>query len=495
MDWIDWVRILRWRAVEEGDGDGRLLNEERRREATTHSRGGLTSEEVKGEPLTAREAAFLLKRTDLLEQEMIGWSGSLVRLMTRLNVARGRWSWALLGWAVAVVLGYVVSGFGQEMEFNLLAFPLAALLLWNGMVMAGALVLEFWPVSSAMRADSNKRTGVMAWVERKLTPVFRDNAVEIETATGISVDQRFAMLAAPLAAERLRRRLRAWLHVAAALVALGGIAGLYARGWSKEYRAVWESTILTEAGAEGFFATLFLPASKLLGVEIPLRDLHGMHRTGGMAEAAAPALPWIHLYTGTLLLLVMVPRMGLAGLTVWRAKVALERRVRVLGWRTYLVRTLRAVEGRRDLITVLIHGMDATPPHREMWSRGVRERFGAMAAPEMIHVVLGDEDEFVREWKPKSREVMMVFSLATTPEAEVQRRFVADVRRLLLARHNDGELLILLDATSIGNRWSPDKMAVRERLWTEMMEGVADEVIVAAARRASAPGPSWGLPG
>src|SRR6476661_9456689 len=124
MDWHNWLRILRWRALEEGDADGALLNEDRRREATARTRGGLTSDSVQEAVLTGREETFLAKRTDWLEHELIGWSGSLVRLMERLNVVQGRWSWALVGWAIALTAGYSVSGLGQEAEFNLLALPL-----------------------------------------------------------------------------------------------------------------------------------------------------------------------------------------------------------------------------------------------------------------------------------------------------------------------------------------------------------------------------------
>jgi hypothetical protein len=76
----------------------------------------------------------------------------------------------------------------------------------------------------------------------------------------------------------------------------------------------------------------------------------------------------------------------------------------------------------------------------------------------------------------------MVFNLATTPEAEVQRRFVLDVKQALASRQRDAELIVLLDATSIGNRWSPEKLEGREKLWTDMLQGAADEIIIAAKR-------------
>jgi hypothetical protein len=477
MDWNDWQSILRWRALEEGDADGAILSEERRREATGRTRGGLTADDVKGDPLTEREASFLHKRSQWLEREVIGWSGSLVRIMDRLHTVQGRWSWALFGWTAALAAGYGLSGLGQEAEFNLLALPLVGVLLWNAVVMVLTLIWEFWPASPASRGGS-----LLEWLAQRVTPITTERPVEGETLTGLTVDQRFAMLAGPPAMELLQRRLRAWMHIGAALLALGSITGLYARGWSQEYRAVWESTLLSEAGAQKFFGTLFGPAAKVLNLDLPLADLPQMHRTQGQADSPAPALPWIHLYAGTLFLFILLPRCALAGLTLFRAQRVLQSRLRKLGWRTYLKRTLRAVEGGQEVITMLIHATDATPMHREVWARGVRERFGAMIEPEMIHIPLGDEDDFVATWKPTSPKVVVIFNLATTPEQEVQRRLMQDLHKSLITHQREAEIIVILDATSIGNRWSPDKLASREKLWTDMLEGAAKEIIIAAQR-------------
>ncbi|HBJ86778.1 MAG TPA: hypothetical protein DDZ88_23560, partial [Verrucomicrobiales bacterium] len=77
MDWKDWQRVLKWRALEEGDADGVLVNAERRREATAHTRAGLASEEIKGDSLDERSESFLDKRAEWLEREAIGWRGEL----------------------------------------------------------------------------------------------------------------------------------------------------------------------------------------------------------------------------------------------------------------------------------------------------------------------------------------------------------------------------------------------------------------------------------
>ena len=72
MIWNDWLRVLRWRALEEGDADGKLVNMERRREATAHTRAGLTSEEVKGDALDDRTTSFVEKRSAWLDAEVRG---------------------------------------------------------------------------------------------------------------------------------------------------------------------------------------------------------------------------------------------------------------------------------------------------------------------------------------------------------------------------------------------------------------------------------------
>jgi hypothetical protein len=473
MDWNDWLTILRWRAIEEGDTEGLLLTEERRREATGRSCAGLTSEMIQSDRISNREEAFLLRRSRKLEQEVIGWSGSLVRVMERLTVVQGRTAWMIAGWIAALLLGYAVSGLGQEAEFNLLALPLVGVLAWNGVIMAAALVLEL---------KLEGRSPMLEWLARRLSPNTADRSGEGDVPTGMSVDQRFSQLADAPALERWQRRFRAWLHVGAAMLALGSAVGLYAHGWSKEYRAVWESTLLSDQQAQSFFGKLFNPASTALHLPLPLELLPKMRRTQGLVASSAPALPWIHLYAGTLFLLVIVPRLLLAVLSVWRAHAVMLKRMRLLGWKTYLIRTLRSVEGGQEVITVLIHATDATPIHREVWTRGVRDRFGRMIETEMIPVPLGDEDDFVAEWKPAHPRVFVVFNLATTPELEVQRRFVLDVKQVLTSRQRDAELIVLLDATSIGNRWSPDKLAGREKLWTEMLQGVAQEIIIAARR-------------
>ncbi|HEY1052669.1 MAG TPA: hypothetical protein VGE39_23020, partial [Prosthecobacter sp.] len=57
-----------------------------------------------------------------------------------------------------------------------------------------------------------------------------------------------------------------------------------------------------------------------------------------------------------------------------------------------------------------------------------------------------------------------------------------DVRQRLLTKHAEPELVVLLDGTSLAGRWSAEKVAGREQLWTRMVEGLASDVIVAVRK-------------
>jgi hypothetical protein len=477
MKWNDWLNLLRWRALEEGDAEGALLSEERRQEATARTRGGLVSEQLRGDIADAREFAFLRKRAEWLERETLGWGGAVARSIERMRVPEGRWSWAGAGWGLALAAGYALSGFGQESEFNLLALPLIGLLLWNAAMVVISLLLE-------LRAAPRLRAGLLEWLAHAVAASSEERFPEGDGLTGSTADQRFAALVLPAAMTRLRGRLRAWLHLAAAALALGSVGGLYVQGWSREYRAIWESTLLDESSASRFFAGVFGPAARAFNLELPLERLPTMRRSHGSSPEAAPALPWIHLYAGTLVLGVLLPRLALAGIATWRTGMRTRHSLSHLGWRGYVVRTLRAIEGEQAAVPLLVHAAASSPGHREVWSRGVRERFGGMTRVNVLHVPPGEEDEFIATWKPDDGRAFLVFNLATTPEPEVHRHLAAEVRRRLLASGQPADLTVLLDATSIGNRWSPEKTAGREKLWNSLLEGLADSVLIAARRAA-----------
>jgi hypothetical protein len=113
-------------------------------------------------------------------------------------------------------------------------------------------------------------------------------------------------------------RSTALLHAGAALLALGTLLALYARGLVFDYRAGWDSTFLHAEQVRFVLGLVLGPASAL--ANLPLPDAAAMatlRLAGGGGEGAAP---WIHRWALTLLLLVVLPRLALAAHAAWLAR-------------------------------------------------------------------------------------------------------------------------------------------------------------------------------
>ena len=104
---------------------------------------------------------------------------------------------------------------------------------------------------------------VAARVGRQLRKGRGDDDVIGGSIAALTAD--WARVAAPLYAARAARI----LHLAAAVLALGVIAGLYVRGLAFEYRATWESTFVEAPTLHALLAVLYAPGAWLLGTTVP----------------------------------------------------------------------------------------------------------------------------------------------------------------------------------------------------------------------------------
>jgi hypothetical protein len=99
------------------------------------------------------------------------------------------------------------------------------------------------------------------------------------------------------------------LHAAAAALALGVIAGFYLRGIALDYQASWESTFLSPQGVHRIVRIAYAAGAAVTGIAIPSVDQIAAIR----APASENAARWLHLIAATLTVLVVVPRLALAG--------------------------------------------------------------------------------------------------------------------------------------------------------------------------------------
>jgi hypothetical protein len=473
----EWEQNARWRALELGDPQGELVTLERRAEATAQSREGLTAAQIKSERLEPTTVGFLRRRVRWLEQLAMAGGAKALLVSLRGPVLPGWWVWG--GWLVAVSLGFGLTQLGNERELNLLALPLLGLLLWNGVVMAASLVVELWPQSA------NAPLVPEGWLGRLLRRLNQRATTPPQSPVAAAVQGAFGELTGEMGGRLLRRRFRAWLHVAAALVALGSITAMFARGWSREYRVVWESTLLGADGAGRFFGGLFGPASRVFGIAIPLEELPALQRGEGHETQPGDALPWLQLYGGTLLLGVVVPRLLLTLVALGRARQELQAGIARQGWPGFAIKLLRRVEGGEENLLVLALGQPVEARVRVRWEEWLRELFGGRVKLDLQHLPEGVEDEWLGLWQPEDGRAVLVFFMATTPEEEVQAQLVRQLLLRLEERHFEPEITLLLDAEALEQRWAASKLASRQALWVATVGALVKRVVVGSEKGVS----------
>lgn len=455
--------MARVRAVEETDGESRIWDGGTRRTAT----------EVASRSSGRNTLAFLAARSQELTQK----TQAPLESTLSMPVIPG---WLSTGGLIgAFGAGWALSAVGQEREINLLALPLMGILLWNAVVVVLCLV-------ALLRPKSAHRTGErVEQVFRRLSVWKSPSAQDAIARLPREAPSRFMELASQLWRARLASRFRSWLHLGAALIAIGSAAGMFARGWSRDYRAVWESTLLETNGATKFLGTLFTPAAKVTGIPVPLQKLPGMQRVEGK-EAQQPdsARDWICLYGATLGLLVVAPRLLLLLLEMIHARSLARRTLQGAEWQSYARRLLSMVEGDGAAALVLTHGLVADATAQDRWRQWAHAHWRDLGAMNVLQIPVAGESEFIAGWQPGTTRVMLVFNMSNVPEAEVQRSVAEGIASKLLAeRPASFPLLLALDGGELRRRWSgfadsEKRLEGREASWREMMKGVPAEWVV-----------------
>jgi hypothetical protein len=249
-------------------------------------------EQVGPERFVTTRAALVLSRLASREPALARWAA-------RRPITAG---WSLLALLLGVLAGLLADQLGAPERVNLLAPAVWAVVAWNLAVYAAALLPRpAW--SQAGLAAAFER--VLAARSSRGSPLSGLGAAWLEHA-------------APL----LRQRAALLMHLAAAGLAMGLAAGLYLRGLVMDYRAGWQSTFLDAGQVQFALDVLLGPAAWLTGITVPA--VTPLQLAPG-SVATASAAPWIHLYATTLLLVVLLPRLALAGVALLRA-LALRRR-------------------------------------------------------------------------------------------------------------------------------------------------------------------------
>jgi hypothetical protein len=182
------------------------------------------------------------------------------------------------------------------------------LVLWNLLVYLGLAIGGVRSLRAGARGAAPFTQSVARGIGHRLGPLLTRTAT-VDTLLGAAV-HRFAADWSEAAAPLLGQHLRRWLHLGAAAVAAGLIAGLYLRGLVLRYEVGWESTFLEPPQVKALLDLLFGRLASWAGIPLPQTiEQVAELRWDGVAGGAAAA-PWIHLIALCLTTIVVLPRLS-----------------------------------------------------------------------------------------------------------------------------------------------------------------------------------------
>ena len=415
---------------------------------------------------TAEAKTFVARRARHALQRLAPREPGVAKWLAR-RLWHRRWvAWAALA---GLIVGLLADSIGGSQRINLLAPPLWAVLAWNAVVY----LLLLGHALARLLMRKTRPGGLVRLMQRVLRLGRGLPAPPARSANGsASALQIFAKLWAQRSAALSTARAATLLHVAAAALALGLIAGMYLRGLVLDYRAAWESTFLTAESAHAILAALLAPAVAISGVALPdaatfelLRSAHGSTAPG------APAAAWIHLLALTLLLFVVLPRTLLALAGALRAHW-LARHVALPLDDAYFQRLDRQQHG--DVAQVVVLPYASTPSAqaalalRALLAPALGDGLQIRVAPTMA---FGAEDEVAAALPPGTTLAIALFDLAATPEAESQGRFAQQLAARVLP---GAAVIVLVDEAAFGQRFGTDsaRLAQRRDTWRVFAEAL-----------------------
>ena len=427
---------------------------------------------VDASPVGTAADAFVALRAGHAMQRLGAREPALARYVARPAWQRG--STAVIA-LVAFGLGVVGDVIGGGQHINLLAPPLWGVLAWNAVVYVLLLAM---PLVNAVRAARQQtvRAGVLVRVAEALLRV-RQRLPRASAGGNAAAVRGFAALWLARSRRLALLRGQAALHVGAAALGVGLVAGLYARGLVLDYRVGWESTFLGAEAAHALVTTVFGPAAVFAGIALPdvatfttLQTVSGRSVAGG--AVGAPAAPWLHLVALTLLLFVVLPRLllalGCAVRVAWRAQHFV-----LPADAPYFQRLARLGRGGAAHVVVFPYATTPSPQAtlglRTLLGEALGGRIEVLVAPA---VAFGGEDETMpRPIAPDTTHAVLLFDLGATPEAEHHGRFVDAIGAVLPA---GAVLAVLVDSTAFERRFAGlgTRLAERREAWRLWGESV-----------------------
>ena len=460
--------------------------------AGAEARGRLEAQAAPGPNRQDQSLAWLVERARLgLARCAQRWGTGLQQALAEATPGPG-WmlAWAVAG--VAFLLGGVGDVLGSAHQINLLSLPMLGLLAWNlavyGLLSLRALrgLRRRWPGRRGGRHQEAGPAGavqraVLAWLARGQRGLLAQVAAPaLAQQPGIAgsylhwarVQVGFAQDWLAVTRPLQIARLTALVHAAAASLALGVVASLYARGLVLDYRAGWDSTFLDAGGVRHLLGLLLGPAAAMSGQALPdAAALAGLRLASGGSEGAAR---WIHLWALTLGLSVVLPRLALAG-AAWARAHRQARRLPLPAGASDLQGLLRSASGAPQCVWLLPYSYQLDAARQAVLATLVARRLGPQASLlARPSLPLGAEDKLpagLPEGLPT--QALLLFAVTATPERESHGAMVSALLAHLAGRC---PLQVWVDESGWRQRLpgaaGTERLQQRRQAWTRLLASV-----------------------
>lgn len=432
-------RVVLVRAIESADTGYQVLSEDDRKYASRSARE-LAAWQAADSKAAVTQEHFLEQRSEQILKRLAERTPAFAGFQRRGLGLPG--VWAALP-VLALFAGALLDRIADPHRVDLLSAPLLFIIGWNLLVYLVLLVWALIPGRKTGWAGQGLLSRLS--VGKALAPRKLPGAL----ATGIThFMAEWAVLSEPLTRARLSRT----VHLSAAAFALGAVLSLYARGLLTQYVAGWESTFLDAQQVHTLLSWLFAPVLFLFPFlqGFSLADIEALRF--GAGTPAAGGERWVHLYGATILLLVVLPRLILAGFQGWRAR-RLARRFPLELEHPYFRRLADSIgAGTPAVLRVLPYSFTLDEARdRGLWT------VAAMALGAQARVLLRPTVPYGEEPKEALQGTSFeeagvtvtaaLFSLAATPEKENHGAFLDH-----LVRSSRRGVAVLLDESGMTER-------------------------------------------
>jgi hypothetical protein len=348
------------RAIEDVDTQGKLLSDVEReqleREALASSRQGAAG--------SVDFTQYLLQRA----RRMLAAVENRNPRVAALQEGEPWRGWLMAGLPLAaVVLGAAIDRVDNPQQVNMLSPPLLGVLAWN---LAMYVLLVVTPLLPGRWAQHLPLAHVQRWLSGVPGRGRRTGRLRSDVLA------RFHEQWVRAAGAQQWLWWKQLLHLAAAGWALGLAFSIVLGGVVREYRVGWESTLLDVHQVHAFLSVLFAPVVALLPFDaFSVEDLRRMAFRSGAAIGVDESRRWVWMYIALLAIVVVVPRLLLAGLSAWQRRrrgrsIRIDLRdpyyvevlARVSPARVTLALVARQGPGREAVLRMLRQVADHPPP-------------------------------------------------------------------------------------------------------------------------------------